>query len=214
MGSGFKTFTAASVLTAADLNNFCQSQSVMYFATTAARDTAITSPVAGMVAYVGSNDSSEGLYTYNGTAWRRGPGWNAPWGVMGLHKLTAAAATTGTHTTSQINNLTTTFNAVSNRQYKLTMVSHPYASGGANNYQCYIYVNGAIAAGSQYMTLNTGFQTTVTTTGYFTTTSSASMTVAGYHNAFGANTQVTDSGNSTFVRVLMVEDIGPSGAPV
>ena len=75
MGSGFKTFTAASVLTAADLNNYCQNQSVMYFATTAARDAAITSPLDGMVAYVGSNDSSEGLYTYNGTSWRKGPGW-------------------------------------------------------------------------------------------------------------------------------------------
>jgi hypothetical protein len=72
MGSGFKTFTAASVLTAADLNNFCQSQSVMYFATTAARDTAITSPVDGMVAYIGADDC---LYLYETisavSAWRR-----------------------------------------------------------------------------------------------------------------------------------------------
>jgi hypothetical protein len=188
----------------------------MYFATTTARDAAITSPVAGMVAFIDSNDANEGLYVYHGAngGWRKGPGWNAPWGVMGLHKLTSAAATAATHTTAQANNLTTTFNAVSNRQYKLTMVSHPYANGGANNYQCYIYVNGANAAASQYMILNTSFQITVITTGYFTTTSTASMTVAGYHNAFGANTQVTDGGSATFIRVLMVEDIGPSGAPV
>ena len=213
MGSGFKNFTS-TILTAADLNNYCQSQSIMYFSSTGARDTQITGPVDGMTAYIGSNDSSEGLYSYNGTSWRKGPGWNAPWGVVGLHKLTSANATTGTHTTAQTNGLTTTFNAVSNRQYKLTMVSQPYANGGANNYQCYIYVNGTNAAASQYMILNTGFQTTVLTTGYFTTTSSASMTVAGYHNAFGANTQVTDGGSATLIRVLMVEDIGPSGAPV
>ena len=213
MGSGFKQFTA-SVLTAADLNNYCQTQSIMYFATTAARDLAITAPVVGMTAYIDSGDANEGLYSYNGTSWRKGPGWNAPWGVLGLHKLTSTTATTGTHTTAQANSLTTTFTAVSNRQYKLTMVSHPYASGGANNYQCYIYVNGTNAAASQYMVLNTSFATTVITTGYYTTTSSASMTVAGYHNAFGANSAVTDAGGATLIRVLMVEDIGPSGAPV
>ena len=79
MGSGYKVFTSGSVLTASDLNNYCQEQTVMYFATTAARDTAITAPEDGMVVYVGSNDASEGLYTYNGTSWRKGPGWNAPW---------------------------------------------------------------------------------------------------------------------------------------
>ncbi len=84
MGSGYKNFTAASVLTAADLNNYCQSQSVMYFASTAARDAAITSPVAGMVAFIDSGDANEGLYVYHGATggWRKGPGWNAPWGVQ------------------------------------------------------------------------------------------------------------------------------------
>ena len=88
MGSGFKAFTAASVLTAADLNNFCQNQSVMYFSSTGSRDVAITAPVDGMTAYIGSNDANEGLYTYNGTAWRQGPGWNAPWGVVGVGTAT------------------------------------------------------------------------------------------------------------------------------
>jgi len=81
MGSGFKTFTAASVLTAADLNNFCQSQSVMYFATTAARDTAITSPVEGMTCFLDTGDRTEGLYTYTAGAWREAripvPGFSA-----------------------------------------------------------------------------------------------------------------------------------------
>jgi hypothetical protein len=213
MGSGFKTFTAASVLTAADLNNFCQTQSVMYFASTTARDAAITSPVKGMTAYIGSSDSSEGLYTY-GTSWRKGPGWNAPWGAMGLHKLTSANATAATHTTLQANGLTTTFNAVSNRNYKLTMVSHPQANGGANNYTCNIYVNGVSAAGLLCMSVNAAYPTTVVLTGYYTTTATASMTVAGYHAAFATNTQVTDSGGANLVRFLMVEDIGPAGAPV
>jgi len=58
MGSGYKPFTAASVLTSADMNNYLMEQSVMFFATTAARDAAITAPEDGMVAYIGSNDAN------------------------------------------------------------------------------------------------------------------------------------------------------------
>jgi len=67
MGSGFKNFTA-TVLTASDVNNYLMEQSVMSFASTGARDVQVTAPEDGMVAYIRSNDSSEGLYTYNGTA--------------------------------------------------------------------------------------------------------------------------------------------------
>lgn len=69
MGSGFKTFTAGSVLTASDVNNYLMEQSVMVFASTAARDSAITAPEAGMVAYINSNDANEGLWVYTGSAW-------------------------------------------------------------------------------------------------------------------------------------------------
>jgi hypothetical protein len=213
MGSGFKSFTAGAVLTASDMNNYLMEQSVIYFATTAARDTAITAPEDGMVAYIGSNDANEGLYTYHGSAWRKGPGWNAPWGAVGLHRLTTSNATSGTHTTLQANGLTTTFNAVNNRYYKLTMVSHPQANGGANNYTCNIYVNGVAVVGSLSMFVNQTFPTVLVTTGYHTTTATASMTVAGFHAAFGTNTQVTDNGTTNLVRFLMVEDIGPAGAP-
>lgn len=69
MGSGFKTFTAGSVLTASDVNNYLMEQSVMVFATTAARDAAITAPEAGMVCYINSDAATEGLYVYTGSAW-------------------------------------------------------------------------------------------------------------------------------------------------
>ncbi len=44
MGSGFKTFTAASVLTASDVNNYLMEQSVMSFVSSGARDVQITAP--------------------------------------------------------------------------------------------------------------------------------------------------------------------------
>lgn len=82
MGSGYKTFTAGSVLTASDVNNYLMEQSVMVFATTGARDAAITAPESGMLAYINSGDINEGLYFYDGGSWWRGPSWNSPWGVV------------------------------------------------------------------------------------------------------------------------------------
>lgn len=120
MGSGFKDFTAGSVLTASDVDNYLMEQSVMYFATTAARDAAITAPEDGMVAYIGSNDANEGLYTYNGTSWRKGPGWNAPWGL-----ITSGASSTTQVTTfagaEAVIKASSSFTAVANRNYLITV---------------------------------------------------------------------------------------------
>ena len=54
MASGYKAFVAATVLDAADLTDFCSSQSVMRFANAAARDAALTVSIVkeGMVAYL------------------------------------------------------------------------------------------------------------------------------------------------------------------
>ena len=47
-GLGFKTFTTGEVLTAADTNGYLM-QGVLVFATSAARDAAITSPQEGQI---------------------------------------------------------------------------------------------------------------------------------------------------------------------
>jgi hypothetical protein len=51
-GAGFTTFTAGSVLTAAQVNTYLMQQAVMVFTNEAARDAAITSPSEGMIAYL------------------------------------------------------------------------------------------------------------------------------------------------------------------
>jgi hypothetical protein len=68
MGSGYKSFTAASVLTSADVNDYLMEQSVMSFATTADRDAALTAPVLqeGMVAVITGSDL---VTIYTGSAW-------------------------------------------------------------------------------------------------------------------------------------------------
>jgi hypothetical protein len=65
-GAGRKTFTSGSVLSASDVQNYLQDQSVMVFATTTARTSAIASPTEGMVTYIQSNDQ---MQIFNGSYW-------------------------------------------------------------------------------------------------------------------------------------------------
>ena len=208
MGSGFKNFTA-TVLTASDVNNFLMEQTVMSFASTGARDTQITAPEDGMVAYIRSNDSSEGLYTYNGTTWRKGPGWNAPWGVqlyavdtVSTRDFTAAAAIPNiTGSVSVVNNryyrclfscrfLNTTLNA--GNSFNMRAGGASVASGIAQNPSTF---------GDQSITIFGVFRATSTTTLTFDVTAAAST---GTLKIYGGNSPT----------VFTVEDIGPYGAPV
>jgi hypothetical protein len=60
-----KTFVASEILTASDVNEFLMDQSVMVFAGTAARGSAIPSPSEGMVTYREDDDLVE---VYNGSS--------------------------------------------------------------------------------------------------------------------------------------------------
>jgi hypothetical protein len=64
-GLGFKTFTTGEVLTAADTNGYLM-QGINVFASTAARDAAITSPAEGQFAFT---KDTNGLWYYDGAAW-------------------------------------------------------------------------------------------------------------------------------------------------
>lgn len=65
-GLGRKIFSAGDVLTASDTMNYLMDQTVMNFAGTAARSSAIATPTDGQVTYNQSNDQIE---AYNGSAW-------------------------------------------------------------------------------------------------------------------------------------------------
>jgi hypothetical protein len=208
MGSGYKVFTSGAVLTASDLNNFCQEQTVMYFANTTARDTAITSPEDGMVAYVGSNDANEGLYTYNGSGWRKGPGWNAPWGYVANGSLLANTAfTTGLNW-----GLAFTWSGtglIANRRYLLqtSVILEPGALGQAN-----IEIGTGVGTGMEsrasYYANGTSWITTVSTAAVFTTTAGTMTRYVSMRMSSGTG-QVKALEGSTY----QVIDIGPAGAP-
>lgn len=62
---GIKTFASGGVLYAADVNTYLMNQSVMTFASSSARDTAIPSPTEGMVCYL--TDVNQYLMNLSGT---------------------------------------------------------------------------------------------------------------------------------------------------
>ena len=66
-GAGYKLFNTGDVLTAAQVNTYLQEQAVMRFATTTARDTALSGVLAeGMICYI---DADNNIYKYTGSAW-------------------------------------------------------------------------------------------------------------------------------------------------
>jgi hypothetical protein len=64
-GQGFKTFVTGEVLTAGDVNGYLM-QGINVFATTTARDAAITAPAEGQFAFTKDTNS---LWYYDGAAW-------------------------------------------------------------------------------------------------------------------------------------------------
>lgn len=74
--AGYHAYATGDVLTAAQVQYNLQNQTVMYFATTVARDAALTGAilVEGMVSYV----PSTGVMYYNGTAWTAVTGTISP----------------------------------------------------------------------------------------------------------------------------------------
>ena len=208
MGSGFRTFAASEVLTSSNVQNYLMDQAVTVHSGTAVLATAIPSPEAGMVAYVDSGDSSEGLYTFTGSAWQRGPGWNAPRGVqlyavdtVSTRDFTAAATIPNiTGSVSVVNGryyrclfscrfLNTTLNA--GNSFNMRAGGASVASGIAQNPSTF---------GDQSITVFGVFRATSTTTLTFDVTAAAST---GTLKIYGGNSPT----------VFTVEDIGPYGAP-
>lgn len=220
MGSGFKTFSAGAVLTASDVNNYLMEQSVMFFATTAARDSAIGAAAEdGMVVYVGSNDADEGLYTYNGTAWRKGPGWNAPWGVVGHFSTTSNSDNKTTETLSEMqisgaNSFRLTVATCANRRLKFTFRGSLSSTNGGGIIE--VYNNTTAAAVGRVFQDNDVLGDGKHADGSVVATSSSTSTVytIRWRSVFGIG------GAGTFVcsgsvspTQFTIEDIGPSGAP-
>lgn len=206
MGSGFKTFTAGAVLTASDVNNYLMEQSVMYFATAAARDLAITSPEVGMTVYVADSGS---MFVYYGatTGWR--PPWNQPWGVVGFSSTATASSTT---TTAFIDSgLTATMTLVKDRRYLYTASMYLLSSVVEDSLN--VTTNDASnnqLAGSANRVKLPGAATTFTYSYLEVPSSTGSTTRKLRFQRDTGSGNVQMYADSSFQARLIIQDIGPS----
>jgi hypothetical protein len=125
-----KQFDAFTRLDASDVNSFLMDQSVMSFADTAARGSAIPSPVEGMAAYL--NDSNI-LSLYDGSAWKNSLATTG--GVLQVVSTIktdtfASSVTSFTDVTGLSVSITPT--SVNSRILVLASVSVGFGSEGAN----------------------------------------------------------------------------------
>jgi hypothetical protein len=208
MGSGFRTFAASEVLTSSNVQNYLMDQAVTVHGSTAILGTAIPSPEAGMVAYVDSGDSSEGLYTFTGSAWRKGPGWNAPWGYVGNGILGSVSAyTSGTAWAAAFT--ISLSSLVANRRYLLQafMSLEPGNTG-----QIEVEVGSGIGSGTLgrgfYYANGVSWVTSIAVAGMFNTTAGSMTRYVSMRKSSGVG-GVRALVGSTY----QVIDLGPSGAP-
>jgi hypothetical protein len=211
MGSGFRTFAASEVLTSSNVQNYLMDQAVTVHSGTAVLATAIPSPEAGMVAYVDSGDSSEGLYTFNGSTWRKGPGWNAPWGVVSSNSnIATSSATSGT--TELVVSTGTAFTAVANRNYQIIYSTTAFnAASGDGIFEVRLRKDNT--AGTQlflgkFVTGVPYYRNLITVSTVFTASAGSFTPVATFKRDFGSGTAQTID-----ITSMTVTDIGPSGAP-
>jgi hypothetical protein len=224
MGSGFRTFQTAEVLTASNVQNYLMEQSVMFFASVSDRNTVITTPEDGMVAYIGSNDASEGLHIYNGTAWRQGPGWNAPWGIVpataggtsGRGYVANTSTQSGITAEVALTGMTITFTAIANRLYRLSYFEPNIdRSGGVST--------GYFFAARLRYTNTSGTQLAIAYRQLSGTNADATSVEAIISPAAGSTVVIvsgqSENGtmnlnrSSTAPASFSIQDIGPAGAP-
>ncbi len=94
-GAGWKDFVPGEVLSAANVQDYLQDQSVMVFASAAARTSALASPSEGMVSYLKDTDTVE---RFDGSS------WVVPFSVAngGTGATTVAGARTNLQLTSTV----------------------------------------------------------------------------------------------------------------
>jgi len=126
--AGRKVFTSGEILTAADVNSFLMDQSVMVFADSSARSSAIPSPTEGMVTYLEDTNAVE---KYDGSAFVN----VAPGGLVAVESalktdtFSASVAAGGNVAVTDLS-ITHSLSDASNRLFLFAMV---FTAGGSES---------------------------------------------------------------------------------
>jgi len=132
-------FTAGEVLQAADVNDLLMDQSVMVFAGTAARGSAIPSPTEGMVTYLSDADELQ-VYT---TSWGAIAGGKILQVVSGVKTDTQSSSVSAAGTVT-ISGLSASITPSSTASKVLVMVDLNVSSSGTEGFP-FIVLRGATA---------------------------------------------------------------------
>lgn len=148
--AGFKVWVPGERVGYVDLNDYIQEQVIPQFASTAARDSAITAPVEGMVCVV--TGSVDRFYTYTGAAWEPS-GWYSSNGRVGVDLRRASAQTIGASTQATItwdteDQDTDGFIAVSG-----TTITIPAGCGGLYAVNVRMQASSTVTTGAVYLTI-------------------------------------------------------------
>jgi hypothetical protein len=138
----YKVFANGFALNASELNTYLMNQSVMVFADSSARSTALTSPTEGMVTYL---ENTNALEFYNGTVW----------GAVGADTTLTNVLITAPRETTRIEADATS----GTEQLSVLSGSHMYhTSNAAGNFTLNVRGSGATTLNSL---MNVGETTTV-----------------------------------------------------
>ena len=206
---GYKKWNTNDVLTASNLNEYLGSQVVTVFSSTTARDAAISGAnlVEGMVCYIASNNAAEGLYVYNGTSWRFP--WALPWGNAAISSTPAAFNFNNTLDYSN----QFTFSSVDNRRYRVTLVGdvqNSTVTGADIEVGLYVNLGSVLIKNGPLVVFgaaNTRLQ--VGCSFYWTSTGTGTQTWK-----IGASSSSSATLQTYTTSEILIEDVGPAGAPV
>ena len=180
------------------------------FNTSALATTAIPSPVDGQAYYLNLNTDQEGPYWFNGTNYRRP--WNMPWGVGATANTTDGTSPVTTTETVQLT--TSSYTALASRYYKATFITTFVGNTAGDLFQVQLRRDNAAGTyfgAERFAIPQTPFQTFYCMTLFFTTTAAAQTVCA-------TLMRVTGGSGVAYIGLglqsqIIVEDIGPSGAP-
>jgi hypothetical protein len=153
--AGRKVFTAGEVLQAADVNDFLMDQTVMVFAGTAARGSAIPSPSEGMVTYLSDSDEVE---VFDGSVFKAvGPGK-----ILQVVQAVTTTVTSTSSTSYQDTSLSATITptATSNKVFIVATIGALGKTdfiGGSSSLRLFRGTVSGTALGSENMATNAEF---------------------------------------------------------
>lgn len=206
----YTTVVSGTAITATWGNQDVRDQVIVSFPSVSARDAAIGSPVTGMVEYLATNTSAEGLTTRNSAGQWRLP-WNMPWGQVARQSF-GTQTTAGASSANADTGSTVTFTAVANRIYKFTY------SAARVNLPVSASINLTVTDGANAAQVNGPQITTGTTAGdrdinfvWWESPAAGSVTRKLRSASSTATAPVFQQGG--WLTWLVVEDIGPSGNP-